>query len=120
MILGRSTGQWTALITATAGLGQLLVVTLLPGIDPIVLATVIGATVMFLGVFLAFLANTAMTPINDARLEKGTEVTVLERGKITGDTVIVQPSPPGPVGIEGGAAIGNPPEGPQGGAGDAA
>ena len=43
MILGRSTVQWTALITAFGGLAQVLVVLLIPGIDPIIVATVIGS-----------------------------------------------------------------------------
>lgn len=97
MILGRSTPQWLSLITALAGLVQLLVVQFYPDIDPVALTTILGALVTFLGVFLAFLANTATTPISDPILKAGTEVKV----EGTSDTVIVQPTPPGPTGLEG-------------------
>ena len=101
MILGRSTVQWTALISAAAGLAQVLAVTLTT-LDPAVVATILGAATLFLGSFIAFLANTATTPIDDARLKAGTEVAVLSAaGQLTGDTVTIAPTPPGPKGHDG-------------------
>ena len=100
MILGRSTVQWTALITAAGGLVQILA-TLLTTLDPAVLAVVIGAIITFLGVFIAFLANTATTPIDDPRLKAGVVVSVLDTlGKLTGDKVRIEETPPGPAGID--------------------
>lgn len=106
MILGRSTVQWTALITAAGGLVQLLAVQFLPDVDPTTLATVIGAVVTFLGVFIAFLANTQTTPISDPVLPAETVVRV----QGTTDTVTIKPTPPGPEGDSGGAVE----DGPQG------
>lgn len=97
MILGRSTVQWTALITAAGGLVQLLIVTLLPDVDATMVATLIGAVITFLGVFIAFLANTATTPISDPILKAGTSVRVQD----TDDHVVIQPTPPGPTGHDG-------------------
>jgi hypothetical protein len=99
MILGRSTVQWTALITAAAGLAQVLAVTLTT-LDPTTVATILGSAVAFLSVFIAFLANTQTTPTSDPRLEVGSEVAVLSHGQLTGDKVVVAPTPPGPVGID--------------------
>jgi hypothetical protein len=96
MILGRSTVQWTALIVAAAGLVQVMTVTLTE-LDPTVVATILGAATSFLSVFIAFLANTRTTPINDPVLSAGTSVSV----KGSEDKVVIQPSPPGPTGIEG-------------------
>ena len=107
MILGRSTVQWTALITALGGLVQLLVVQFVAGADPTVIATIIGAVVAFLGTFIAFLANTATTPTSDPRLQVDTEVSVIDRdGNLTSDKVVIKPSPPGPVGYDAGEAQG--------------
>jgi len=86
MILGRSTVQWTALISAGAGLAQVLAVTLTT-LDPTVVATILGAATLFLGSFIAFLANTQTTPTSDPRLKAGTDVTVLNaEGDATGAT----------------------------------
>lgn len=101
MILGRSTVQWVSLITATAGLIQVVGPALF-GLDAGLLGVVLGALVAFLGVFVAFLANTATTPIADPRLSSGTIVTVLnDAGKVTEDKVVIAPTPPGPQGISG-------------------
>ena len=78
MILGRSTPQWLALLTAAAGLVQILVPVLKPDIDPGTVSVILGGLVTFLGVFIAFLANTAVTPVNDARLPAGSKVGVLD------------------------------------------
>lgn len=98
MILGRSTPQWVGLITSAGGFLQVVLVHLVPGLDPVVLATVIGASVVFLGGFIAFLANTATTPISDPILAAGTSVQV----KDSEDRVIIAKTPPGPSGVEGG------------------
>jgi hypothetical protein len=98
--LGRSTVQWTALISAGGGLAQVLIVTIVPDVDAVLVATLIGSTVAFLGVVIAFLANTQTTPTSDPRLEVGSEVAVLSHGQLTGDKVVVAPTPPGPVGID--------------------
>jgi hypothetical protein len=100
MILGRSTPQWLGLITSAGSLAQLLIVQLVPDLDPVIVATIIGAVGTFLGAFIAFLANTATTPVSDPILPAGTSVKV----EGTQDTVVVQPTPPGPAGVEGGAA----------------
>ena len=97
MILGRSTVQWTALITASAGLTQVLAVTLTE-LDPTVVATILGAGTAFLSVFIAFLANTQTTPISDPILKEGTVVSVQD----SEDKVVIEKSPPGPTGVEGG------------------
>lgn len=96
MILGRSTVQWTALITAAGGLIQLLAVTV-AHLDATLVATITGAAITFLGVFIAFLANTQTTPIKDPILPSGTTVSV----QGTEDKVLIQPTPPGPQGVEG-------------------
>ncbi len=97
MILGRSTVQWTALITAAGGLLQLLTVTLLPGMDPVVVATVVGAVVMFLGVFIAFLANTSTTPTGDPQLKAGTMVRITDdAGTMIGHEPVPTPPPAPP------------------------
>lgn len=54
------------------------------------------ALVAVLGLF----ARQASTPTSEPTLKQGTEVHV----EGTSDTVIVQPSPPGPIGVEDGAA----------------
>lgn len=96
MILGRSTVQWTALITAGGALAQVVIVNAVPNIDATLVATIIGALVTFLGVFIAFLANTQTTPISDPILAAGTTVSV----KDTADKVVIAPTPPGPTGID--------------------
>lgn len=101
MVLGRSTVAWTGLIAAAGGLAQLLIVTLVPDVDATVVATLIGAVVTFLGVFIAFLANTATTPISDPILKTGTVVRV----KDSADTVTIKQSPPGPTGSDGTATM---------------
>lgn len=100
MILGRSTVQWTALITAAGALAQVVIVNLVPDVDSTLVATLIGSAIAFLTVFIAFLANTATTPVDDPILKSGTVVRV----KDSADTVVVQPTPPGPTGVDQGAA----------------
>lgn len=57
MLFDRPTNQWVGLITAGAALVQVLIVTLVPNVDPATVAIVIGAVTGFLGVFVAFIAN---------------------------------------------------------------
>ena len=57
MLFGHPTNQWIGLITAAASLVQVLVVTLLPDVDPATVAVVIGAVTGFLGVLIAFVAG---------------------------------------------------------------
>ena len=94
MILGRSTVQWTAVITAAGGLAQVLIVTLLPGIDPVVVVTIIGSLIAFLAVFIAFLANTSTTPTDDPRLKANTMVQVTDNaGTVIGHAPVPTPGP---------------------------
>lgn len=96
MILGRNTQQWLGLITAAAGLVQTLVVALLPQVDPATLAIVLGSLVSFLGVAIAFIANTYTTPVGDPRLAIGTVVGVTNaEGKVV-DTQTLTVQAPGP------------------------
>lgn len=93
MILGRSTPQWLGLITAAGSLAQVLIVQFLPGADPVVVATVIGAIGLFLGAFIAFLANTSTTPSDDPQLKAGTPIRVTDdNGAIIGH--VTTPTPP--------------------------
>lgn len=103
MILGRNTQQWLGLITALAGLIQTIAPVILPGIDPGTLATVLGATTLFLGVLIAFVANTYTTPSNDPQLKAGTMVRVTDQGGTVIDHVAIEPSL--------GNGAGRPPEG---------
>lgn len=92
MFLGRSTPQWVGLITAAGGLLQVLIVTLVPDLDPTVVATIIGSAVVFLGVFVAFLANTATTPSADPQLKAGTMIRVTDdAGTVIGHLPVPTP-----------------------------
>ncbi len=71
MILGRSTAQWSGLLTALTGFLTIVIPVLFPNIDNSQLNYLLGATVIFLGVFIAFLANTSLTPVGDPRLAIG-------------------------------------------------
>lgn len=59
----------------------------------------LSAVGLALEVVLTLFVVSSSTPTNNATLKAGTEVKV----QGTSDTVIVQASPPGPVGVEGGA-----------------
>lgn len=97
MILGRSTVQWTSLISAAGGLSLVLIVNLFRDVDPIVAATVIGSVVTFLGVFVAFLANTQTTLTKDPQLEQGTLVRVTNAtGTVIGHEAVPTPALPEP------------------------
>lgn len=97
MILGRSTQQWLGLITAMAGLIQTVAPTIFPGIDAGALATALGALTLFLGVLIAFIANTFTTPVADPQLKAGTMVRVTDdAGIVIGHAPIEAPAQPGP------------------------
>lgn len=57
MILGRPANQWIGLVTAAASLLQVLLITLVPTVDPVNVGIVIGAVTAFLGILIAFIAN---------------------------------------------------------------
>ena len=89
MFLGRSTPQWAALIAAFAALTQIIIVNAAPDLDPVQVATVLGALTLALNALIAFLANTATTPIMDPRLQAGTVVSVTDaKGTVTGTTKV--------------------------------
>lgn len=92
MWLGRSTIQWTGLITAAVMLAQLLIVNLVPSVDPIQVATVLGAIGGFLNILIAFIANTSTTPVNDPQLKAGTSVRVTDdAGTVIGHSQVQTP-----------------------------
>lgn len=86
MIWGRSTLQWTGLVTALAALIQTVAVIVdPPAADTI--AVVLGALVAFCGVLIAFIAND-VTPTADPHVPEGTLVkTVSDTGEVVGTTV---------------------------------
>ena len=57
MILGRPINLWLGFVTALLAFTQVLVVTLLPDIDPTAVATVLGALGGLLAVIIALVAN---------------------------------------------------------------
>jgi uncharacterized membrane protein YkvI len=61
MILGRPTNQWIGLVTAAGALVQVLILQLVPDVDAVEVATIIGSVIAFLGVLIAFVANQAPT-----------------------------------------------------------
>lgn len=92
MFLGRSTVQWTGLITTGVMTVQVLIVTLVPNVDPVAVATILGAIGGFLGVLIAFIANTSTTPVGDPQLKVGTSVRVTdESGTVIGHSQVAQP-----------------------------
>lgn len=66
------------LISAVAGLLQIILPVLVPAVDPVTLTVVLGAATTFFGIFIAFLANTSTTPVNDPQLKEGTMVRVAD------------------------------------------
>jgi hypothetical protein len=57
VIFGRPSNAWIGLVTAAGGFLQVVLVTTRPDIDAVAVATIIGASVGFLGVLIAFIAN---------------------------------------------------------------
>jgi uncharacterized membrane protein len=83
------------LISALAGLLQIILPTLFPKIDPVTLTVVLGAITVFLGTFIAFLANTSTTPTSDPQLKAGTMVRVTDaEGVMIGHAPIEAPAVP--------------------------
>lgn len=78
LFLGRSTMQWMGLISALAGTIQTIIIVAFPDVDPKVVAVILGSVTGFLGVLIAFIANTSTTPINDPQLKSGTLVRVTD------------------------------------------
>lgn len=104
MILGRSTVQWSALISSTLSFALLVIGLVSPAPEGIAdeATVILPALGVLIGGYIAFLANTQTTPISDPVLAAGTTVKV----QGTEDTVLVQPTPPGPVGFEGASDAG--------------
>lgn len=84
MLFGRPTALWVGLITAAASTAQVFVIVLLPDVDPVQVATVIGSLTAFLGVFVAFLANGTPT------VTAGDSVNVITPAGQDNKTVTVQ------------------------------
>lgn len=57
MIFGRPINLWLGLVTASLAFIQVLVVTLVPDVDPTVVATILGALGGLLAVVIALIAN---------------------------------------------------------------
>ena len=92
MFLGRSTQQWIGLFSASASTLQVLIVTMVPSLDPAQVAIVLGAVTAFLGVLVAFIANTYTTPVDDPQLKAGTMVRVTDdAGTVVGHTPVTSP-----------------------------
>lgn len=100
MILGRSTIQWTGLVSATTALIQVMIVTLAPGLDPVAVATILGSITVFLGVLIAFVANSSTTPTADPQLKAGTMVRVTDDGgTVIGHLPVPMPDVPVDAGL---------------------
>ena len=87
MILGRSTVQWTALISSTLAFVQLVLQLAKPEWADEA-AIILPALGVVLGGYIAFLAQTATTPMKDPILPSGTTVSV----QGTEDKVLIQGS----------------------------
>ncbi len=61
MIFGRPINLWLGLVTASLAFAQVLIVTLVPDVDPTAVATVLGALGGLLAVMVALIANQAPT-----------------------------------------------------------
>lgn len=95
MFLGRSTVQWTGLISAVVAALQILIPIWFPGVDPVQVATTLGTIGILLGVLIAFIANTSTTPVADPQLKEGTMVRVTDAtGTVIGHTPVPTPAPP--------------------------
>lgn len=71
MILGRPTNLWLGLTGSAIAFLQVAIVTLLPDVDPVAVATVLGALGLLLGAVIALIANQPPT------VNAGTEVNVV-------------------------------------------
>jgi hypothetical protein len=57
MLFGRSTNLWLGLVAAAVGFVQVTVITLRPDLDPVGVATVLGALSLLLGAVITLIAN---------------------------------------------------------------
>ena len=57
MIFGRPTNLWLGLVAASLSFVQIVTVTLRPDVDPIAVATVVGAAGLLLGAVIALIAG---------------------------------------------------------------
>lgn len=90
MLFGHPTSQWVGLITAAASALQVLLIALVPGVDPVQVALIIGAITGFLGVLVAFLAGQPPTVVQGSDIvvstpqgEPNVVATVLSPNTIT-------------------------------------
>lgn len=72
MILGRPANLWTGLVTAFLALLQVVLVTVVPGIDATAVATILGSVGVFMGVLIGFIANQPPTLNEGDRLHIAT------------------------------------------------
>jgi hypothetical protein len=81
MIFGRPTNLWLALVTAALAFAQVLIINLVPGVDAIAVATILGSLGGFLAVVITLVANqppsinvgdpyTVVTPASLPNVEK--------------------------------------------------
>lgn len=92
MILGRNTQIWLGAISGTLAFIQLMIVVLVPGIDPVVVATLIGGANVAIGGWIAVLANTSTTPVQDPQLKAGTMTRITdETGTVIGHAPVPDP-----------------------------
>lgn len=97
MIFGRSTIQIMALVTATIQFIKQVTPVMLPGLDPAAVGVVLDALSGVLAVYIAVLANTSTTPVNDPQLKAGTMVRVTDaEGVVVAHSPIEVPEPPKP------------------------
>lgn len=90
-------------ITGVLVTGVALAAIYIPGLDTAAQTAIIafGNAVILLGAIVW--TRRRVTPTENARLNAGTPVQVLDpaTGQPTGDKVIVEPTPPGPIGVDG-------------------
>lgn len=95
MFLGRSTVQWTALITGVISAIQTIIAATQPPDVAAQWAVILGAIGTVLGVVIAFLANTQTTPIADPQLKVGTIIRATDAsGTIIGHVPVPEPAAP--------------------------
>lgn len=90
-------------VAVTAAVRAVLYSLILLGVIQIDEQQLAGIAIALEAVLGLFVWN-AVTTKEAPRLETGAEVEVLDGGQPTGDTVVIQPTPPGPIGVEDGAA----------------
>lgn len=72
MLLGRPTTLWGALITAVIAFLQVAIVTLVPDVDVVAVATILGSLGGLLAVIVAFLANQPPTVAQGGQINVAT------------------------------------------------